>query len=149
MMSNPLARAAVPQFALIAESSADTFELYKTFLVPRRYVVEHAMTGPEALAKALADPPDVLIIETQLPIIDGFALCGLLRDDPKTQRIPIVMIAADQRPQELDRARRSGATAVVVKPCPPDMLFAELARIDEQPAVGSEPRGAGRAGVNT
>jgi CheY-like chemotaxis protein len=46
-------------------------------------VVEHALTGPEAFAKALADPPDVVIVETQLPIIDGFALCALLRNDPR------------------------------------------------------------------
>ena len=147
MVTNPLARAAVPKLVLIAEPSLDTLDLYKTYLVPRRYVVEHAMTGPEALAKALADPPDIVIIETQLPIIDGFALCGLLRDDPKTQRVPIVMLAADDRPIEADRARRAGATAVLVKPCPPDALFAELARIDEQPPLTSDPRFA-RAAVN-
>jgi CheY-like chemotaxis protein len=125
----------------------DTLELYKTYLVPRRYVVEHATTGPEALAKALADPPDALIIETQLPIIDGFALCGLLRADPKTQRLPIVMLASDSRSVELDRARRAGATAVLVKPCPADALFAELSRIDEQPPPASDTRFA-RAAAN-
>jgi len=138
MVANPLAHAAVPKLVLLAEPSVDTFALYKTYLVPRRYVVEHALTGPEALAKAIADPPDVVIIETQLPIIDGFALCALLRDDPKTRRVPIVMIAADGRPLELDRARRAGATVVVVKPCAPDALFAALARIDEQPPVPSD-----------
>jgi len=148
MMSNPLARAAVPQFALIAESSADTFELYKTFLVPRRYAVEHAMTGPEALAKALADPPDVMIIETQLPIIDGFALCALLRDDPKTQRLPIVMITADHRPLEAERARCAGATSVLVKPCLPDALFAELQRIHDEPPAAADANPA-RGAVNT
>jgi two-component system chemotaxis response regulator CheY len=133
MGANPLTQAAVPKLALIAEPSVDTFNLYKTYLVPRRYVVEHAATGPEALAKALADPPDVMIVETQLPIIDGFALCALLREDPQTKRLPIVMIAADQRPFEFDRARRAGASAVLVKPCLPDVLFTELARLDEQP----------------
>jgi CheY-like chemotaxis protein len=83
MVPNPLVHAAVPKLVLLAEPSIDTFGLYKTYLVPRRYVVEHALTGPEALAKALADPPDVVIIERQLPIIDGFALCALLRNDPR------------------------------------------------------------------
>ena len=147
MGATPLARPAVPKLVLIAEPSIDTLDLYKTYLVPRRYVVEHAMTGPEALAKALADQPDALIIETQLPIIDGFALCGLLRDDPKTQRLPIVMLAADNRPVEVERARRAGATAVLVKPCAPDALFAELSRIDEQPAATSQTRFA-RAATN-
>jgi CheY-like chemotaxis protein len=147
MAANPLAHAAVPKLVLIAEPSMDTLDLYKTYLVPRRYVVEHAMTGPEALAKALADPPDIVIIETQLPIIDGFALCGLLRDDPKTQRLPIVMLASDPRPVELDRARRAGASAVLVKPCTPEVLFAELSRIDEEPPATSETRFA-RAAAN-
>src|SRR5690349_2637520 len=143
MTANPLAHAAVPKLVLIAEPSLDTLDLYKTHLVPRRYVVEHAMTGPEALAKALAETPDVVIIETQLPIIDGFALCALLRDDPKTRRVPIVMIAPDDRPNELERARRAGATAVLVKPCPPDALFTELARIDEQGPVPIDTRVTG------
>jgi len=147
MGANPLPRAAVPKLVLIAEPSMDTLDLYKTYLVPRRYVVDHAMTGPEALAKALADPPDVAIIETQLPIIDGFALCGLLRDDPKTQRLPIVMLAADSRPLEVERARRAGATAVLVKPCRPDALFAELSRLDDQPPPASDNRFA-RAAAN-
>jgi len=147
MGANSLAQAAVPKLALIAEPSMDTFSLYKTYLVPRLYVVEHAATGPEALAKALADPPDVMVIETQLPIIDGFALCALLRDDPQTQRLPIVMIAADQWPFEFDRARRVGASAVLVKPCLPDALFAELVRLEEQPPLPADRRTV-RSAVN-
>ena len=148
MVAKPLAHAAVPKLVLLAEPSMDTFGLYKTYLAPRRYVVEHALTGPEALAKALADPPDVVIIETQLPIIDGFALCALLRNDAKTQRLPIVMIAADGRPLELDRARRAGATAVVVKPCAPDALFTEPVRIDQRPPVPPDTHAVPSA-VNT
>jgi CheY-like chemotaxis protein len=148
MAANPVPHAAVPKLVLLAEPSVDTFGLYKTWLVPRRYVVEHALTGPEALAKALADPPDVAIIETQLPIIDGFALCALLRNDPKTRRLPIVMIAAEGRPLELERVRRAGATAVVVKPSAPDALLAALERIDEQPPVPPDTQAVSSA-VNT
>jgi CheY-like chemotaxis protein len=148
MAASAVTRPAVPKLVLIAEPNIDTLDLYKTYLVPRRYVVEHAITGPEALAKALADPPDIAIIETQLPIIDGFALCGLLRNDPKTRRLPIVMLAADDRPIDADRARRAGATAVLVKPCPPDALFAELSRIDEQPPPPSSEARVTRAAAN-
>ena len=135
MATQPLARIALPQLALIAEPNLDTLEMYKAFLVPRRYVLDHAVTGSEALAKTLTDPPDVIVVETHLPVIDGCSLCGLLREDPKTRRIPIVAISSDGRPAELERVRRAGATSVLVKPCLPDALWTELERVRDQAAL--------------
>ena len=134
----PLSHAAVPQLVLMAEPSDDTVDLYKAYLVPRRYAVEHAITGSEALAKAIAEPPDLLIAEAHLPVIDGFELCALLRHDPKTARLPIVIIAAQGGPLELDRARRAGATSMLVKPCMPEALFDELQRIQDRPPIATD-----------
>jgi CheY-like chemotaxis protein len=135
MAANLAPDAATPRLVLIAEPDIDTLELYKMLLVSRRFAVEHAVTGPDALAKALADPPDVVIAELHLPIIDGSALCRLLRDDPKTCRVPIIVIASHGRTTDVDRARRAGATSVLVKPCLPDALCAEVERVqDQEPA---------------
>src|SRR5581483_5558370 len=133
MMPNPLPSAGVPQVALVADPNADVLELYSDILIPRHYVVEHAISGPDALAKAIANPPDVVIIDTQLPIIDGYTVCGLLREDPITRHVPIVVITADGRQREVDRARRAGAASVLVKPCLPENLLEALQQLrDEQ-----------------
>src|SRR5438270_11714469 len=105
MVAKPATDVELSRLVLIAEPDVDTLELYKTLLARRQFAVEHAVTGPEALAKALADPPDLVIAEMHLPMIDGSTLCRLLRDDPKTRRVPIILIASNHRPNDVDCAR--------------------------------------------
>jgi len=139
MVANPAPHVATPRLVLIAEPDIDTLELYRMSLAPRQFAVEHALTGPDALAKALTHLPDVVITEMHLPIIDGSALCRLLRDDPKTCRVPVIVIASHERTSEVDRARRAGATSVLIKPCLPDVLCAEIERVhDQEPASGDD-----------
>jgi response regulator RpfG family c-di-GMP phosphodiesterase len=70
--------------------------------VPHRYIVEQAVTGADAFAKAFADPPDIILAETRLPVFDGYALCRMLQTDRKTRDIPIALVTEDPR-----RARSS------------------------------------------
>jgi two-component system cell cycle response regulator DivK len=120
-----------PQRVLIVDPDVDTHELYHTYLQPRGCVVEHAEDGPAALAKALTGAPDVIVTEARVPGIDGVTLCGLLRNDPATRSVPIVLLTADARPSLQDAASRAGATRVLVKPCLPDALWRELQQIHE------------------
>jgi two-component system cell cycle response regulator DivK len=115
--------AALPRLALLVEPDADTRALYKAFLVPRRYAVEEADDGRDALAKAISDPPDIIVMETVLPLIDGFSLCALLRQDRLTKAIPIVVLTGDVSSADHARALSAGADVVLVKPCLPDALL--------------------------
>jgi DNA-binding response OmpR family regulator len=116
----------LPRLALIVDPDRDTRELYKTFLVPNRYVIEEASDGREALAKALTDPPDIVVTETRLSGVDGFDLCDLLRRDRETRNVPIVVLTGEIRAAQHDRARVAGADAVLVKPCLPEVLLAKM-----------------------
>jgi len=121
--------AVTPQRVLFVDPDCDTHELYETYLRPRGCVMEHADDGRAALAKALTGAPDVIVTEARLPGIDGLTLCELLRRDPATQSVPIVLLTADARPALQHAASRAGATRVLVKPCLPDALWRELQRI--------------------
>jgi len=92
------------------------------------------------LAKAIARRPDVVITETRLPGINGYELCGLLRRDASTREIPIVVVTADAYPADLQHARDAGADTVLVKPCLPEHLALEVARV-LQTARGLQARG--------
>src|SRR5262245_56835956 len=89
---------------------------------------EEASDGREALAKALTHPRDVIVTETRLPGIDGYELCQLLRRDLATKTTPIIVVTGESVPDNLERARKAGADAVLVKPCLPDALLAEIRR---------------------
>lgn len=126
LASQPRQNRALLHRALLVDSDDDTRDLYKTFLSARRYAIEEASNGPQALAKAISDPPDILVTEITLPGFDGYSLCELLRNDPATKSIPIVVLTADARMFNHQRALAAGADVVLVKPCPPDALIAAL-----------------------
>ena len=68
---------------LIADADTDTRALYRE--VMRGCHVVEAEDGRDALVKALSYPPALVITETRLPIVDGFALCDVLRRDSQTR----------------------------------------------------------------
>jgi DNA-binding response OmpR family regulator len=132
MTISPLWTSRVPELALIVDADEDTQELYKVFLIPRRYVVITARDGAEALRKASCDVPDIIVTETQLPVMDGYSLCHLLRAQRRTEAVPIVVLTADTRTVQLERAREAGADAVLIKPCLPERLFMEMQNLRER-----------------
>jgi CheY-like chemotaxis protein len=115
--------------ALLVDRDEDTRQMYADYLRLSSCVIEEATDGREALAKALALNPDVVITETRLPGIDGFALCDLLRQDPATHSIPIIVVTGDAFDGDLQRAQRAGADSVLVKPCLPENLLGEMQRL--------------------
>jgi CheY-like chemotaxis protein len=114
---------------LIAVDHYDTLLSYKDCLKTVADEIDEATDGREALAKTIAQPTDLLVTETKLPGIDGYALCDLLRRDAATAAMPIVVVTAGVYPADLDRARRAGADSVLVKPCLPHVLLEEVRRL--------------------
>jgi CheY-like chemotaxis protein len=138
MMLKSEPHVATPRLLLV-EPDAAAHDLYRTYLIPRRYLVEHALDGPEALAKAVTDPPDVVVIEARLPGIDGFALCELLRSDPATRSVPLVALTAAARPTVHARLLVCGASSVLVKPCLPETLWGALQTVRPNAPVRVDP----------
>jgi two-component system, cell cycle response regulator DivK len=117
--------------ALLVDRDPDSRQMYAECLRHAAYRVEQAEDGREALAKALSQRPHVIITETQLPGIDGYRLCELLRADATTQATPIIVVTGDAYLPDLLRAERSGADAVLTKPCLPERLMEEIRRCIE------------------
>jgi DNA-binding response OmpR family regulator len=85
-----------------------------------------------------------VITETQLPLFDGYVLCEVLRRDSLTRAVPILVVTAEKRATELDRARDAGADGVLIKPVSPDALLNEIQRLLRRPAKPSEQSGTRR-----
>jgi CheY-like chemotaxis protein len=123
---------------LIADADADTRELYRAIFPPHQYVVEECDDGAEALGRALARRPDLIITETHLTRIEGFALCRLLRADPITRMVPIVVVTSAAGMGDAARAMQAGASQVLVKPCDPEVVVdaarRALERAEPEPA---------------
>ncbi len=120
--------AATPR-VLIVDGDADTRAMYRRTLTALiECNVVDAADGRDALVNALTFPPSLIITELRLPLMDGFALCEILRQDRITTTVPIVIVAAEARPAELDRLRKV-ANSVLTKPTLPETLASEAKRL--------------------
>src|SRR4051812_3922843 len=114
---------------LIAAADADTRALYRRMLEPHGYVVAEAGDGPSALVAALSEPLALVLTDARLPIFDGYALCGVLRDDPATRNTPVIVVTAEA----IGPAQALGSTVranlVVQKPVRLDALLDKVSRL--------------------
>jgi CheY-like chemotaxis protein len=120
---------------LLVVPDGDNRVSYADSLRLAAFDVDEATDGREALVRAAARTPRIIVTETGLPFIDGYALCALFRNDPPTRNTALIVLTADARPAQVDRARHSGADAVLVKPCLPEQLLAAIERL---PATGPQ-----------
>lgn len=116
---------------LVVDGDADNRELYRDSFTLEGWAVVEAGDGREALVHALTSRPWVVVTELRLPLIDGVALCEILRRDRATEAVPILVVTSETRPVELARAERAGASAVLIKPSTPDLIVAEMKRLVE------------------
>jgi CheY-like chemotaxis protein len=116
--------------ALLVDRDRDTRRMYAEYLrLAEACDIVEAEDGRDALAKALARHPDVIVTETRLPGINGFDLCALLRRDTATSGIPIIVVTGDAFAADVRRAERAGADTVLTKPCLPEQLATEIRRV--------------------
>jgi two-component system, cell cycle response regulator DivK len=126
--------------ALLVDRDPDTRAMYAECMKLGAWEVEEASDGREALAKAIASRPNVIVMETSLPGMSGYDLCTILKRDSATNTIPILVVTSDPFAENLARVQRAGADSVLVKPCRPELLLAEVTRLAALVAKSAELR---------
>lgn len=104
---------------LVVDDTPSNVKVLRTLLSVHGYDVAAAADGREAIEKAQADPPDLVLLDVVMPVMDGFEACRRLRDLPAARAVPIVMVTASG-PQEKDKALAAGANDMIMKPIDPD-----------------------------
>lgn len=101
---------------LVAEDNATNRMLLENFLIPRGCQLHHAEDGAQALALAATEHPDLILMDVQMPVLDGLEATRRLRADPATARIPIIILTALAMPEDRVRCLEAGASAYLSKP---------------------------------
>ena len=111
---------------LVVDDEPDAVELVEFNLRAAGYSVIAAEDGAEAIAKAREALPDLILLDVMLPEIDGMAGCKILKNDPATANIPIIMLTA--KAAEIDRVLglELGADDYVTKPFSPRELILRI-----------------------
>lgn len=96
--------------------------MYIEYLRFLGYEAEGAANGREAVRMAISHRRSLIVMDLAMPIMDGWEAIRILRADPRTRAIPIIVLTGQAQPEPLQRARDVGATEVIVKPCLPQRL---------------------------
>jgi phosphate regulon transcriptional regulator PhoB len=114
---------------LVVDDEPDAVELIEFNLKAAGFDVVTAKDGAEALKKARQVLPQLILLDLMLPEVDGLEVCKILRRDPETQAIPIIMVTA--KAAEIDRVLglELGADDYVTKPFSPRELVLRVKRL--------------------
>ena len=107
---------------LLVDDQPDQIEMYQFALEHAGFAVDTAPDGGTAIAVARTRLPNVIVLDIRLPDMDGWQVCRVLKSDPATAPIPIVILTAAVSGTMSRQATESGCAAHLVKPCFPDDL---------------------------
>lgn len=123
-----MADPAYEPLVLVVDDYEDARELYAESLLVLGFRVATAGNGVEAVEKARALGPDVILMDLSLPGIDGWEATRLLKCDDLTRHIPVVALTGHAPEHAAERARSAGCDRLLIKPALPDQVVAEVRR---------------------
>ncbi len=118
-----------PKRILVADDKASSRELLRTVLEHSGYEVFEAADGVEALDVARSIHPDLILLDLQMPRLDGFGTVRAMRLDESLKHVPIAALTASAMQSDRDRVLSAGFDAYVTKPVSLSVLRGELARL--------------------
>lgn len=87
-----------------------------------RYRLVKASNGEDAVQKALAEPPDLILLDVIMPELDGYEVCRRLRTEEATREVPIIMVTLQGEAHHVERGYEVGCTDYVTKPHSVELL---------------------------
>lgn len=128
--SNPWrkVRVASPKRVLLVDDYPDVLDMWGLYLRLRGYEVDTASDGFEAIERAHEHVPDVVVLDLGLPGITGCEVALRLRHAPDTSAVPLIAATGYSTNSQLMEARESGFDAILLKPCDPAEIEAEIER---------------------
>ena len=111
---------------LVVDDEEDILELVRYNLAREGYHVTGALTGEDALNKARSEAFDLIVLDLMLPGIDGLEVAKRLKNSPKTEQVPIVMLSAKGEEADIVTGLELGADDYITKPFSPRIMIARV-----------------------
>lgn len=115
-----------PGAVLVVEDDPEINELVGAYVQIAGFEYEPALNGAQAVEKARATNPSLIVLDVMLPDFDGFEVARRLKSHTDTRSIPIVMLTALDREEYKQRGHAAGAVGYLTKPFDPDRLLEEI-----------------------
>ena len=111
---------------LLVEDHEDNRRIVRDLLTPSGYEVIEALTGEDGVAMADSHRPDLILMDIQLPGLDGYEATRLIKANPALRAIPIKVVTSYALSGDDVKAREAGCDAYVTKPFSPRVLLAKI-----------------------
>jgi DNA-binding response OmpR family regulator len=113
----------------VVDDEPDMVDLLATILRSDGFEVDTDTEGRSALARVLAEPPDLILLDLMMPDLDGMELLKLLRLDPRGERVPVLVVSARSGHQDQLGTLQLGANAYICKPFSPRELVRQVRQL--------------------
>ena len=117
---NALAENRLPRLSgsriLLVDDDPTVHAVVGRFCETNRFLVSHARDGAEALRMIQESPPDLVLCDVRMPVMDGIELCRRLKSDPSTELLPVILLSALTSSREQERGLDAGADEYLTKP---------------------------------
>jgi two-component system cell cycle response regulator DivK len=118
-----------PPLILIVDDNIDAREMYGMYLQHEGFRWTEAVNGQDAITQTAVEKPALILMDATMPRMDGWEAIRLLKGDPATKNIPLIMLTAHAFQEHRDRAAEVGVDAFLAKPVLPDQLANEICRV--------------------
>ncbi len=119
---------------LIAEDERDIRELVSFSLQFGGFTVVQASNGVEAVERAQAELPDLVLMDVRMPKMTGYEACKQMKQIPAVRDIPVVFLSAKGQESEIQTGLEAGAEEYILKPFAPDDLVKQVQAVLERVA---------------
>ena len=111
---------------LIIEDDPTIIKMIGYFLIKENYEVIFASNGEEGLVKAIKEKPDLILLDIMLPVMDGFQLLEILKNDKELAHTPVIILSSLSQDADILQALKKGASDYLTKPLSPQILLAKI-----------------------
>ena len=111
---------------LVVEDQEDNMQILRDMLMNADYEIIEAEDGEQALAAVANQRPDLILMDIQIPILDGYEVTRRIKADPALRSIPIIAVTSHALSGGEEKARAAGCDDFVAKPYSPRLLLAKI-----------------------
>jgi two-component system cell cycle response regulator DivK len=111
---------------LVVEDQEDNRAILRDLLTAAGYTVLEAGTGEEGVDMAHSDPPDLILMDIQLPLVDGYEATRRIKAQPRLAAVPVIAVTSYALSGDEAKARAAGCDGYVTKPFSPRELLATV-----------------------
>jgi two-component system, cell cycle response regulator DivK len=118
---------------LVVEDQEDNRQILRDLLASAGFRMVEAHDGRQALAVARSERPDLILMDIQLPLVDGYEATRSIKRDPELKHIPVIAVTSYALSGDEKKALEAGCDAYVAKPYSTRSLLAKIGQFLEQP----------------